>query len=708
MRRARVSVRRTAWRAGITLFAVTVALVLCLLPGCSKEQRLDRDLQSKDPAVRAAAARQLGKERPEGAAARLIRLLDDRSARVRIEAATALGRLKATAAANPLGAALRDGDPSVRLAAVRALATLGRDAAADHLLTAVQDVNRRVRRTARFALQDLGVPQAEQQRRIAQRRLYKQRRMLVNRIPSRRIEALKALGRSGRRSIVADLEQLVGDPYVGVAEEAAAALGMVGGGRALAFLERLSAQGEHHRKVARRGFLALLSGREPPARALAIRLLNDDDTELREAALEYMVTPIPGVERPTPAEVCRVLLDRVVRRAVRSARRLRRAGVRCPERLRTQEATRIAALTRPAPLPAATAAWVRTQLGRPTAADDAAVALAAHSLDARLQELALTGVQASYKTLLETSERWLDEPQWKRLARLPTSQGAVIGPTPPLPVAQSEGSKQGKLDRLLQRFPDHSGTTLQELMPPQIDVTVLTWQLRALAEVKGAWAWLSSLAKLAPVDIRVAAFEALGRSGCELDLCRKALELGCGDSRAEVRTAAVTALRRAPGTLPAALAETLILLLGDPALTVRSGAALALARGKTPKAYPALLDVFRKSRQTYLVEAFGALGDPRAERVLLGLLREDHSPLNVGERLAVIEALGRVGTRAALERLVPELDHTAPAIRRAAALVLARIGDRRALDRLAVCAEDFYRAVRVSCAAARQKILKKK
>jgi HEAT repeat protein len=149
-----------------------------------------------------------------------------------------------------------------------------------------------------------------------------------------------------------------------------------------------------------------------------------------------------------------------------------------------------------------------------------------------------------------------------------------------------------------------------------------------------------------------------------------------------------------------------VLLLGDPVVHVRAAAALALARSKVPGAYAELLKRFRQSRQSYLIEAFALLEDPRAEKVLLALLREEHSPLRVGQRLAVLEALERLATKAAIDRLVLELEHPEPALRLVAARVLARVGDRRALGGLAACAEDFYQVVRQGCATAREAIEK--
>lgn len=687
--------------------AVLAALLGLVALGtvCSKEYRRNRDLKSKDPAVRAEATRRIATDRPKGAVATLIGLLEDRAPRVRVEAAGGLGKLKAKTAASPLGAALRDPDPRVRLAVVRALAKLGRDLASDHLLTAVEDSNRRVRRVARFSLQDLGVDRPEQMRRIVARRIFRHRRLLVNRLPARRLEAAKMLGRSGRQSVVADLEQLVGDAYVKVAEEAAAALGLIGGARAVTFLERLWAKSKHGRHLARRGFLGLLEGRVVEAAGLARRLLTQGDGELREAALSYLLAKIFGV-KPRAEVLCSLLIDPDpdARRAVRWADALRRAKVRCPPRLPTPAATRLAAMTHVGPLAPTVVRWIRAEMIGPKTPHATAVVLAATRGDKQLRALVLARVQSTYAKLLAVSERWLDERQWKRLEKLPTVGGVAVQPADPggrAGVAQPLGARKQKLKRLLDRFPPRQATG-RELMPPRIDTGLVAWQIRWLAAVPAAHAWLAGLVRKSPAAVRLAAMEALARARCALPACRSALELASADADATVRASAL----RAFGSIPGADTKRLVLLLADPVVQVRAAAALALARSKVAQAYPELLKRFRQSRQSYLIEAFAELADPRAEKVLLALLREEHSPLRVGQRLAVLEGLENLATKAAIGKLVLELEHPEPAIRLAAARVLARVGDHRALDALAACSEDFYRVVRQGCTAAREAIQK--
>lgn len=710
----------------VAALAVALALLLVGLPRCSDARRLERDLHSQDPDVRASAARRYAEREPKKAVPVLIRLLDDRSARVRVEAASALGRLRARRAAKPLGALVRDTDARVRLAAVHALGQLGREAAEDYLIDAVMDRNRMVRRTARNRLADLGVPRPEQQRLLAARRLVRHRRALVDRLPARRLAAVKALGRSGRPEVVRDLEKLVADPYVSVGEEAAEALGLVGTPEAVAALERLAAHSAHGRRLATRGLVILLEARHGAARAAALRLLSDPAPELRESALAYLLDPAARASRPGPTVLCAILDDPEPSAAVAAAFRLLSAGVVCPRppgpaaprpggpgahKVSLGAVAVLGALTRPEALSPEEAAWVTGRLSeRGPRPDVIALVVAARRGAPALQALALARVQQAYQALLEASERWLDEPAWKRLdaLRLDPGGGTELASERPASPGSSGARPSGdaarrarQLHRLLDRFPDRPGDLRDELLPPKEDPARLGAALRHLSVLPAARPWLASLTERGPAVLRRAAWDALRESGCGETACLAAVERALAAPEPSLRVAAIGAVAT-PGP---ALADRLLPLVADADARIRGAAAAALARSRSLKAWPALLAAFRRSREVHLVEAMGRLGDPQAERVLLGLLREEHAPLQAGERLAAIEALARVGTNAATERLLPELEHPEPAIRRGAALALARLGDRRAATPLAVCAEDFYRAVRTACAEARAQVL---
>ncbi len=88
-----------------------------------------RDLEHKDPRVRAAAAHALGSvddpEEVRRATGALVRALGDKRAEIRATAAMSLGELKDTDAREALENRLDDGDPAVRQTAAIALGRLG-------------------------------------------------------------------------------------------------------------------------------------------------------------------------------------------------------------------------------------------------------------------------------------------------------------------------------------------------------------------------------------------------------------------------------------------------------------------------------------------------------------------------------------------------------------------------------------------------------
>lgn len=695
---------------------LVLAGALSALGGCSDDRRLERDLRSEDPQTRAAAVRRLAERDRAKAVPVLVRMLEDRDARVRVEAADRLGHLKAAPAAKPLGALLRDADARVRLAAVAALVRYGLGPAEDYLVGAVMDPNRLVRRAARNGLADLGMPRPEQQRRVASLRIVRHRRDLVARLPERRVAAVRALGRSGRPEVVPDLEKLAADPYAVVAEAATEALGLVGTAEAAAALERLAARPQDGRRLAMRGLRAILEGLHEVARPLAIRLLSDPDLPLRRAALSLLLHPGHRGKRPPPDTLCRSLDGPPAEAAVAMAEELRAAGVVCPPvgpaaRGRPPEPWQVlGAVTRQTPLAAAERDWVVRQLALAgPSPDPLSLAVAVARGDEALRRLALGRVQGAHRALLEASEVWLDDEAWKRIDSLPLAPGGgtVLPPAaspisaggasdPTRGASPARAERDQRLLQLLDRYPDRADQRDGELMPPAEDPARLHGALLLVAALVEARPWLVELTERGPLSMRRAAWEALKRSGCGVPACRAAVARTLDEPVGTLRIAALAAV----AVPDEALVGRLVPLLQDADAGVRAAAAAALARSRHDKAYPALLEAFRRSREPHLVEAFGTLGDPRAERVLLALLREEQDLLASGERLLVVEALGRLATAAVTERLVGELEHPEPALRRGAAQVLGRLGDGRAAGPLAVCAEDFYLAVRRACAEA--------
>jgi HEAT repeat protein len=685
-------------------------LAVACLCACSDDRRIERDLRADDPQVRVSAVKRLAKRERDKAVPVLVRMLEDRDPRVRVEVADSLGSLKAVQAAKPLGALVRDTDARVRLAAIQALARFGLGPAEDYLVGAVMDPNRLVRRTARNRLADLGMPRPEQQRRVASLRLVRHRRDLVERLPERRVAAAKALGRCGRPEVVSDLEKLASDPYETVAQEAAEALGLVGTAEAIAALERLASRPEVGRRRALRGLRAALLGLHSAARPLAQRLLSDQDSSLRRAALGFFLDPRHRSEAPGPAVLCKSLDGSAPEVALQMAEELKAAGVVCPALEAKGRALEpwevLTAITRRGPLASPEREWVARRLAPEVPAlDHLALAVAVAQGDEPLRRQAVERLRRAHRALLEASERWLDEEGWKRIDVMTQPADPLLASEPAPPGAvdsarddPASARRDQRLRQLLSRFPDGALSREQELMPPVEDPSRLELALLQVAPLKEAMPFLLELAERGPLSFRLVAWAALKRTGCSDPACRGAVDKALDEPR--LRVAAMEAVAAPQG----ALVERLVPLLQDGDAECRAAAAAALARSRHEKAWPALLEAFRRSRESHLVEAFGALGEPKAERVLLALLREEQDLIASSERLGVIEALGRIGGPAATERLVGELEHPEPALRRGAALVLGRLGDRRAAEPLAVCAEDFYLAVRRACVEALERV----
>jgi HEAT repeat protein len=115
-------------------------------------------LQSDVAAVRAQAAKSLGREGDSSAVPQLIVALGDASADVRREAAKSLGFLKDDRAVEPLISVLADSDKNVRHYAAYALGEMKDGRAAQALLAALGDPEWCVRDQAAWALREIGDP----------------------------------------------------------------------------------------------------------------------------------------------------------------------------------------------------------------------------------------------------------------------------------------------------------------------------------------------------------------------------------------------------------------------------------------------------------------------------------------------------------------------------------------------------------------------
>lgn len=130
--------------------------LLAKLGGAGQSGVVIAQLQSREPAVRGAAAYALGELKTEGAAAALIPILRDPDATVRLQAAAALGRIGDAKASDALASALRGNDAALATEAAASLAKLNERKAVPALLDALKSPNWAVRAQVARTLGELG------------------------------------------------------------------------------------------------------------------------------------------------------------------------------------------------------------------------------------------------------------------------------------------------------------------------------------------------------------------------------------------------------------------------------------------------------------------------------------------------------------------------------------------------------------------------
>ena len=91
-------------------------------------------------------------------------------------------------------------------------------------------------------------------------------------------------------------------------------------------------------------------------------------------------------------------------------------------------------------------------------------------------------------------------------------KGSVPVKPPPAAPRTRLQKKRDQLARLLKRFPERRGEGQPELLPPTTGPDAVIATIEVLAEVKEAWPWLAELAQKAPVAVRRAALQVLGRT----------------------------------------------------------------------------------------------------------------------------------------------------------------------------------------------------
>lgn len=157
MRRHRVKAADKAVRVTlILLLSFSVSLI-----GCSRTDRLIRQLKHEDANVRAEAAEALGVRKDPQAVEPLLAALKDKDPEVRRRAAGALREIGDPQAVEPLLAALKDEDAGVRWEAAVAQWEIKDPRAVEPLLAALKDEEEDVRIEAKRALVNMGAPAVE-------------------------------------------------------------------------------------------------------------------------------------------------------------------------------------------------------------------------------------------------------------------------------------------------------------------------------------------------------------------------------------------------------------------------------------------------------------------------------------------------------------------------------------------------------------------
>lgn len=653
-------------------------LALGALGACdlAKEQA-KRELKSPTATARAHALDILARAPDEEALDLAVPLLRDTSARVRRSAVAAVGALGgADAHMEKLASRLRDGDLEVRLAAARVLGDCKRPEAKARLIPALEDPSVAVRAAAARSLGKMGLNALMRTRALADHEVKRQLGLLRVDDDQRRATAIQVLGRSGRPEVTAKLLPLLkdGGSSTLVVREAARAVARTSGAKALKPLEALARSKDPYDRSAAAGGLALISG--SAAKARLMELLKDDFAEVKATALNGLrvrqsVAGVPAILAPA---ICPLLLDGDRRVAVEAARLVSAKKLGCPLEIKV-----LAAAPKegnPGPIKLVVLGY-----------------LSGPAVDSIL----LISAQALYRQHLGEATRWVSARKWRELA------GAAVVAAPAATNKPAAGARKKALEQLMDRFPERlpEDDLSDPLLPPRVSDSVVEVALHGLGARPAATTWLAELAREGRGKIRVAALEALAMTPAPDDLAlaqelSRVVASGLSATSLHVRRAAAAAC----ALLGKQGAPTALGLLRDPDFTIRSRAAICLGTLKHGQALPLLLQRLGKEKSLAIIRGLAALGDHRATRPLVSLLRRDHAADRHGERVALVDALGALahpaGAAAALEQ---ELTHPAAQVRLAAARALARSGRPRSTVPLSICAGGDYDAqVRAACA----------
>lgn len=633
-----------------------ICLSACLLWGswgCSLElERARRFLESADSTEREEGLKLLAREKSPDTDKLILPLLRDPSARVRKHAVVALGAVGGAKHLRQLSDRLEDSDLEVRLTTVRVLGDSGLKGAREPLLRSLSDPSMVIRRAAAWSLKALGMERAAQQREVASLELKEQIRRLKSADDQLRASAAREVGMSGRQPGLKPLQPLLSDRSPLVVKQAAWAIGRIGGSEAGRVLAQLVRSNDPLDRQAAVLGLAELGG----ARTMEVLrgLVADGDAKVRQSALAALGRCEEKIEGEDL--VCPLLLDPALPVAIQAAHLVHMRRWTCESQI--------------------------DEICKRAQAGDASILPVLSPMhDERVSKALLALAQHTYQEYRHHAVKWITAEQWKQLDD--PDQGSA---PPPL--------KKKALAKLLDRFPARSSKDLTDpLLPPPIAVDTLERLIRALATRELARPWLAAVAMEAPLIVRTAALEALAAFTSGDDAVAGAIRTGLGSSLASVRRAAIAGCH----LLGAAASEEALRLLSDVDFDVRAGAAHCLGQLRETKAVRSLLAMLKRQQSVELIKAVARIGDHRATKPLLDMLREDHPASRQGEREVIVEALGQLRDSEAVPILERELFHPRWEVRKVAAEALSKVWRASTPKALRVCQQDYFLEVRDAC-----------
>jgi HEAT repeat protein len=290
--------------------------------------------------------------------------------------------------------------------------------------------------------------------------------------------------------------------------------------------------------------------------------------------------------------------------------------------------------------------------------------------------------------------RWETEP-WIPLRYWQTVGGLEEGGLTPLTTQPPQNTKDASrrheaFNRLLARFPKVRTEEQEPFLPPSEPSSRVEIRVQRLSGHPLATSFLLALTSHEDSLLRLAATRSLLAGVGNLpDL--QSLWSGSPDEIALMMAHCHRFKERRT------IQERAIQALHTAQDQVRDAAALCLGHLGDRDGVGPLLSALSRSPSPSIIRSLGLLGDRRAVEPLRRMLREDHPPNRLDERIDIIQALGRIHDSGTSAVLFPEFHHPDPRVREAAATALIRLLGSMPQELKALCAYDYFMRVRKAC-----------